>query len=258
MFVLAVLDEAQEFRLQQRGQVADFVEEKCSALARGDTARVVFHGPGKSAFDVAEEFAFQQFGRQRRATDHSERPGSPRAPLMDQTRDHTLAGAVFPANQHGGFTLGNLLGAVKYSLHRGAARFQMDFAGAAGGFQRCEFLFHLSQFVHAAEQQVHLLGAEGLGEIIHGPFFDGFDRGVDGGKGGDHHDLEPGAGLEEFGDKFESAVGSEAQIDEGHIERHLRRERQRVFGRRSTLDAVSPAIEPHRQHFTDARLIIDD
>ncbi len=61
-FVLAVLNEAEELGLNDEREVADFVEEEGAAFAHGDASGVVADGGGECAFDVAEEFGFEEFG----------------------------------------------------------------------------------------------------------------------------------------------------------------------------------------------------
>ena len=63
-FIFTVLYETQQFGLQGLGKVGDFVEQEGAALAGRDAPRVVPDGPSESAFDMAEQFAFQEVRRQ--------------------------------------------------------------------------------------------------------------------------------------------------------------------------------------------------
>ena len=74
---LAVLQHVQEFHLRRKRQVADFVEEDRAAVGQFELAHARLLGVGKSAAFVAEEFAFQQRFRQRRAVHLDERLAVP-------------------------------------------------------------------------------------------------------------------------------------------------------------------------------------
>ena len=56
-FVLAVLDESEELRLEGQGEISDFVQEQRPAVADGRPAGVVPDRPRERAFDMSEQFA---------------------------------------------------------------------------------------------------------------------------------------------------------------------------------------------------------
>ena len=84
---------------------------------------------------------------------------------------------------------------------------------------------------NALGDEANLRGREGLGKIVGGPPPHRFDRGFDGGIGGDDYDLEVWSLLQQAGDQIEAGVGAEPQIDKGHVQ-----------GPRSTADTASPTL----------------
>jgi hypothetical protein len=70
-------------------------------LAASNSPATVAVGAGERAFAIAEQFAFQQVFRDRRAVLHDERLGAARAAIVNRARDDFLAGAGFAAQQHG-------------------------------------------------------------------------------------------------------------------------------------------------------------
>ena len=59
-FELALLEDAEEFGLELRGEFADFIEEDGAAGGGFELAGFAFDGAGEGAFFVAEEFAFEE------------------------------------------------------------------------------------------------------------------------------------------------------------------------------------------------------
>ena len=66
---------------------------------------------------MAEEFRFEQLGRNIRAVDGDERLGGPGTGLMNRLGNQFLAGAAFAGNQNGGAGRGYLFDEAKDFLH---------------------------------------------------------------------------------------------------------------------------------------------
>ena len=101
-FVLPVLDEPQQLRLQGERQVADLVQEERAAVARRDAARVVANRAGERSPDMPEEFAFEQLQREGRTGDDAERLIRAVAPGMDGSCENGLPRPALPAEQDRG------------------------------------------------------------------------------------------------------------------------------------------------------------
>ncbi len=69
---LAVGEHAQQARLQRQRHVADLVEEQRAAIGLLEAAGVAARGAGERAGLVAEQFRFEQFGRNRRGVERDE------------------------------------------------------------------------------------------------------------------------------------------------------------------------------------------
>ena len=70
----ALLQRPQQLGLHGEVHVADLVQEQRAALRLAERAGAVGDGAGERPADVAEQQAFQQFGRDRRAVHRHERP----------------------------------------------------------------------------------------------------------------------------------------------------------------------------------------
>ena len=98
------LEEAQEQRLHAQAHLADFVHEDRSAVGRLEPAALVAMRVGEAALHVTEQLGLEQRVGKSRAVDRDERPASPRAAVVNQTRDDFLADAALAGDQHFGVT----------------------------------------------------------------------------------------------------------------------------------------------------------
>jgi hypothetical protein len=77
-----LLEGAEELGLEVEGEFADLVEEDSAAIGGGEKAGLGAVGSGEGAFDVAEEFAFDEGGDEGAAVDRATSslpvPDSPR------------------------------------------------------------------------------------------------------------------------------------------------------------------------------------
>src|SRR5258706_2043586 len=60
-FETLLFEHAQHFRLRAQTHVANFVEEKSTAVGLLEFADLVVHGSGETTFDVAEKFGLDEF-----------------------------------------------------------------------------------------------------------------------------------------------------------------------------------------------------
>ena len=96
----SVLQHAQQFHLDGKRHVADFVEEKRAAVRLFEASGAAGDGTGERAFFVAEEFAFQQIFRNGTAVDGDHFLLPPRAVFVHRLGDEFLAGAAFAGDQN--------------------------------------------------------------------------------------------------------------------------------------------------------------
>ncbi len=119
---LAVLQHVQQLGLEGRRHVADLVEHHRALLRELELADARLPGAGEGAAFVAEQLAFQQVRRQRRAVHLHERPGPSRRPPVHLAGDHVLADAAFAPQQHADVAVGDAVHHGQHRLHRGAGR----------------------------------------------------------------------------------------------------------------------------------------
>src|SRR5439155_2040304 len=71
-FELLLLEHSQQFRLQLKRHVADFIEKNCSLIGQLKASDASLNRPGKGALFVAEHLALEQPRRDRGAIDLDE------------------------------------------------------------------------------------------------------------------------------------------------------------------------------------------
>ena len=96
----AFCQHAQQARLQRRRHVADLVEEQRSTIGLFEAPDMALGRAGERAGLVAEQFAFQQFRRNRRGVERDERLVRARRFAVERARDQFLAGAGFAGDEH--------------------------------------------------------------------------------------------------------------------------------------------------------------
>ena len=98
---LALLEHAQELRLERQRHVADLVQEERPAVGGLDPSDARLDAGGDAALDP-EELRFEKTLGQRSAVDRHERLGRAIAAGVDHPRDELLARAALAADQDGG------------------------------------------------------------------------------------------------------------------------------------------------------------
>src|SRR5690606_36096431 len=117
----AVLDRAQQLRLQGERQLADLVEEQRPAAGGLETADAPLVRAGERALLVAEQLALEQRLGDRRAVHDDEGRRAARAELVHGARHELLAGAALARDQHVGARAGYALDRAIDGAHHLAA-----------------------------------------------------------------------------------------------------------------------------------------
>jgi hypothetical protein len=117
----AVLQHPQQLDLHRQRHVVDVVEKYRPALGQFEPAGPVLDRPGKSPAFVAKELGFDQGFRQNRTTHRHERLVTPRTGLMDQVRDHLLAGARLAGDHDAALAVGDDADEIEDGAHSSAA-----------------------------------------------------------------------------------------------------------------------------------------
>src|SRR5262249_50740338 len=137
--VVGRLENPQQFRLHRRAALADFIEEERPAVGLLERPVAVRHGTAESPLDVAEEFGFEQFFRERRTVDRHELFRLPGAGVVDGPGELLLASAALAQEQYGNVPLGSPPsqpdGETQVAALADDALEPLDFLGALAGEQ---------------------------------------------------------------------------------------------------------------------------
>ena len=98
---LALLEDAQQLRLEVERHVGDLVEEERARRRGLELADAALDGAGEGAALVAEQLALEQLVGNRRAVDGDE-GSAPVGVVVDGAGDQLLAGAGLALDEHGG------------------------------------------------------------------------------------------------------------------------------------------------------------
>ena len=127
---LSLLENAEQLDLDLERQVADFVEKDRRVIGHFEAADLPRHRPGIGASFAAEQLAFYQRRRNRRAVHADHRTAVPATQFMDLGREHLLAAARLPEEQHRRIGGRDLLYLLLDPAQRGALANHQSRAGA--------------------------------------------------------------------------------------------------------------------------------
>ena len=91
----------QEFGLNCRAHLANFVEEECARVSRFEFTCLLFRRTGEGPFLMPKQFAFKQCLREGGAVEADVRACTAVTRLVDRTGDKLLASTAFPADEDG-------------------------------------------------------------------------------------------------------------------------------------------------------------
>ena len=211
----ALLQHAQQPYLCGQGHGFDLVEEQGAALGILELADARGLGPGKGAFLVAEELAFDEMFRDRAAVDGDEVAVVATALFVQGAGDQVLADAGFPEQQQVRVGVGELGDAASQLLDRGRladdARSERilcrQFVLQLAILQRQQTL--VASPPGAFHQPV---GGEGLFDEVIGPLLHGFDRHGNVAMPGDQDHGEIGVDLPHGAQKVEPVHARQADV----------------------------------------------
>ncbi len=122
---LRILQNAQQLGLRRHRHFADFIEQQRAVLRHFEAAGAALRRAREGAFFVAEQLAFNQRFRQRRAVDGDERALTARAKRMYRPRHHLLSSAALAGDQYASFARSGLLQQGKNFLHPGRCAYHL-------------------------------------------------------------------------------------------------------------------------------------
>src|SRR5436190_12336316 len=95
-----LLQHAQQFRLQLKRYVLDFVKKNRALVRQLKSANASINCACKGAFLMTEELAFKQTGWDRRTVHFDQRAFPPLAQIVNSVCDELFARPCFTINQH--------------------------------------------------------------------------------------------------------------------------------------------------------------
>ena len=116
------LEEAEQERLHAQAHLADLVEEQRAAVRLLELAGLVAIRAGEAAFDVSEQFRFEQRLGQAGAVQGDEGPIGSRRVDVNGSRDQILADAALAGDQHLRLAGRRAARHRQHFQHRGAGR----------------------------------------------------------------------------------------------------------------------------------------
>ena len=129
---MAVLEDVEQFRLQARIELGDFVHEQRAALGHFHAAGLRGISAGESALLKSEKLALDQCARNRRAIDFHKGSAVPGRGVVDEVRQNLFPGAAFAQNQNGNVEARGPLDLLPDGLHR-LRRTKIDVVGRQFG-----------------------------------------------------------------------------------------------------------------------------
>src|SRR5271166_4289681 len=123
----AFFEHAQQFRLHVQRHVADLIEEDRALIGLLELADVAPRGAGERSFLVAEEFRFDELGRNGGAVESNEWSGGAGAFFMDGARDQFLSGSSLAQDAHARFAGRDTLQLRHHAAHGVAFPYDLVF-----------------------------------------------------------------------------------------------------------------------------------
>jgi hypothetical protein len=214
------LNSPQKLGLEVYGEFAYFVQKHGSTFGDGQQPVLSLIGAGERAFDVAEEFAFDQRGHERAAVYGDERLVVERSGVMNGARHHFLAGSAFAEDQDGVRTVGGFGNDAIEFLHLRSAAY--DAAVTLLRFellaQHSVFTFELEVIGDALEQELEFIDAEGFGHVLVGAILHGLHGRLHRAIAGHDDDEGFGALGLDVAESFQAARAGQTQIEQNGID----------------------------------------
>ena len=165
---LALLKHPEQFGLDVRGHLADFIQQNRATVRQLETPLALGHGPGESPLLMPEELALNEVFRDRRAVHLDERPVGSGTLAVNRPGHQLLAGAALPLNQHRRLGSSDLADEVAQTLHSRAATEQLG-TGRLGRIpltQVSVYLDELGKLLGLLESDIYLVRGKRLDQVI--------------------------------------------------------------------------------------------
>ncbi len=177
----AFLQGSQQFDLHGHGQLGDLIQKQGASGGGLKQPLPILLSPGKTALDMAKQFALYQFCRDRATVDRHEGLACPGPAQVQIAGQQFLAGAGFPAQVHRHLTASQFVQLGQQPVH-----------GRAVADQRCctHGGWGMAELSGAVDQVAQLLQCHGFGQEIKGPGLQCADRRFHAAVGGQYRDRQ--------------------------------------------------------------------
>jgi hypothetical protein len=247
--------------LKGLGQLPDLVEEERSPVRDLDHPRLRAVGAGERAALVTEQLGLEQRVGKGGAVHRDEHLGGSAALRVDRAGDQLLPRPRLSLDQYVGLGPGGLPHELEDRAHRGALT--DDVVEARARRQRLPeptiLLDQATAFGGAPDGEAqHVVGREGLQEVVECSRPHGFDRGFDRPVAGDHDHDGIRIHLEGAGEHLHPVGARHLEIREDDLGALTLEERQRTLAVRGRDARVVLTTEKPRPVVDDVRLVVHD
>src|SRR6266566_3190738 len=257
---LALLDGAQELRLQGERDLRHLVEEEGAALGGAEDAVVVVHGAGERPAPVAEELAVEQRLGEPRAVDGDEGMGGECAPLVDGARDQLLSRAALAAHQDRALVPGDGVDDAVGLLHRRALADQLAEAVQPPDLPAEPRVLALErvELQDPLDGEQDLLRPRVLDQVVRRTELHGLDRALDRAVAGEHDHRGREAALVHGAQKGHAVHHRHLQVGQDDVEARLAEAGERRLAVRRVLHGVARALEVLGERARHVDLVLDE
>src|SRR5687767_10511268 len=257
---LALLQHAQELRLETDRQLADLVEQERAAARLLEEPRLVGARAGERAAHVPEQLRLEERFGDRRAVDADERLAGARARAVHGARDDFLPRAALPHDQHRRVVLRDARNQREGGTHRATLGDQAALGGPRRqlGPQAGDLLPQALAFLRLPQRQHDFVGAEGLGQIVVRTFLHRGDRRVLAPVRAHHDDERAPALLPVVPQEGEAVHLRHADVAQHEVERLRDRPVERALAVLLGGDGVAGVGQQETEALAEPRLVVDE
>ena len=251
----AILRHTQQFGLERRGHVGDFIKEDRSPIRHFEPAHALGNRSSEGAFFVPEQLAFQQRFRNRSAVDFDDRSGGARTPGVDHIGQHFFADPAFATDQDPAFRRGDQRSIVKNRLRE---RTGGDHAGRhhlVGAELHGRDFGHAGRLLHRREQLIEI---NRLGQIIERAIAHGADGVADICISRHQQDRQHRVLLARAAQGFQAGHARHSHVRDHHADFFVAQDFERALTRRHRQRIKSLAAQKRIQQAALAGVVIHD
>src|SRR5439155_504046 len=257
---LAVLQDAQELRLEVRTDLADLVEEERPARCPLEAAGARRDGTGERALLVSEELALEHALGEGLAVHRDEGMPDTVAPVVEEAGDELLAGAALALDEDRRAARRHAPHEVEELPARLALGHRRVRCIAAGDLlsEVAVLALEARQVERARHQRAQLVVVEGLGDEVEGALAHGGDGGRHAAVGREQHDRGGGPARAQGAEQREAVHSGHLPVRDHDIGRALLERGEGRVAARALLALVPGAAERRGDDARHALLVVDD